>query len=644
MMEYFVLFLLLHTMKKMYDLSNLHSWGRLVFLALFLNAFITVAYGSDSLSIGKASTLAFYKNQWLESSNPISNKLDTNLFGVQQYSPYFFGIQYAGNIGLAGQSLLFNPFRKSGWLSGQDYFDLVNTSQDEILYYNTKKRFTELDYVLGAKGEQALKIKHAQNVNPLWNIGFDLSKINTDGYLKRQATDVTDYDVHTWFHSPKMKYLVFASFLSNQVIVQENAGITSDNLFGKSNQISIELIPVNLSQAGNKLKNKSIQLTQIVNFGKEKQPSDSSKKSFFVPSQRFSHAISLDRASMVYSDNDPGAFYNQFYYNALSTVDSIHVDEMKNEFTWSMLGHSKDSSLANPFICNLLAEHRLVKYTQFDAAYLFHNFSGGMRLEGETKNVIWNAALNWQLLGDNKDEYVGSAEIKYKMDHAGFLGLRGHMQKRNPAFVFKQYFSNHFLWANQLEKVNIQNIHAFYVLPKYHLECTVDYFSVLNYAYLGTDALPQQLNQRINYYAFGFKKDFHWKKIHLNNQVYYQYNDHRTALSLPRFMNLHSFYYESRLFKKVLLAQLGFDLRFFGSWYADAYMPATRQFYRQTEAKIGGYPVFDLFFNFKIKSARLFLKVENVNEGFPFKNYYLLPHNPYPPRLFKFGISWRFFD
>lgn len=604
------------------------------------------AGGNDSLQKPNPTppTSFFYEKQWIDSSSPEIQGIDTSLTGIQRYSPCFFSCQYAGNPGLASQSLVFNPFKKPGWQSGQNNFELSTKRPDEILYYNTRKRFTEISYILGAKGEQLLNLKHSQNINSLWNAGFDVEKINTDGYLFKQATDVTNYDLFTWYHSRNKKYLVFLSFLSNQTSVQENGGIKKDELYDKTNEISMELIPVNLSDAKNKINNKNIHLTQIFNFGKYFSLGDSVKKPIFLPTQRLSHSSSFDRSSYLYLDNNPSAFYNHYYYSPLITKDSIHIDEMKNEIRWALLGRKKDSSFSEIFKMDLFAEHRLIRYSQRDFNSLITNFSSGLQLHGLSNKLSWNAIFIWNFLGYNKGDFTENTDVKYSPNSKNTFGLHLNSQSHSPEYVYNQYYSNNFTWSKLWEKVNIQNLGIFYISRKYNIEIKAEFYSIMNYTYFGADTLPTQFTNQIHFYAIELSKDFKWKALNFNNKVWYQYNDNRNVLTVPRFMDLHSLFWELHLFKKALKAQIGMDLRFFGAWYGDAYMPATRQFYRQNEKKIGKYPLMDVFFNFRIKSANLFLKIENVNAGFPFKNYYLLPHNPYPSRAFKFGIIWRFFD
>lgn len=73
-------------------------------------------------------------------------------------------------------------------------------------------------------------------------------------------------------------------------------------------------------------------------------------------------------------------------------------------------------------------------------------------------------------------------------------------------------------------------------------------------------------------------------------------------------------------------------------------MPSTGRFYIQNEKKIGNYPFFDAFVNFKVKRTRFFAKFTHVNSGWTGDNYFTILHNPMSRRVFIFGLSWSFYD
>jgi hypothetical protein len=98
------------------------------------------------------------------------------------------------------------------------------------------------------------------------------------------------------------------------------------------------------------------------------------------------------------------------------------------------------------------------------------------------------------------------------------------------------------------------------------------------------------------------------------------------------------------LFKKALYAQAGIDLSYYSSWFAQGYNPVTGQFYHQRRQKTGNYLFGDVFLNFKVKSALLFVKYQHFNAGLSGYNYYLSPDVPMQDASFKFGVKWTFYN
>ena len=162
------------------------------------------------------------------------------------------------------------------------------------------------------------------------------------------------------------------------------------------------------------------------------------------------------------------------------------------------------------------------------------------------------------------------------------------------------------------------------------------------YVYFDSTFSPTQFDSTLYIYSAFIQKNFRLKKFHFNNKITWQQAS-KDVIHLPEFITHHSLYYEDKWFKKVMDVQIGFDVTYFSSYYADAYMPALGLYYWQNEKKIGNYPFIDFFFNMKIKHARIFFKTEHVNSGL-MGAYYLAPHNPAPDRSIKVGINWTFYD
>jgi outer membrane receptor protein involved in Fe transport len=98
------------------------------------------------------------------------------------------------------------------------------------------------------------------------------------------------------------------------------------------------------------------------------------------------------------------------------------------------------------------------------------------------------------------------------------------------------------------------------------------------------------------------------------------------------------------LISKVLHTNFGVDVRYSTAYYAEAYSPATAQYYWQNQQKIGNFPIVDLHANLKLKRTRAFFQLQNAATGFLDVQYWAAPNYPLYRRTFRLGIAWSFYD
>lgn len=165
-----------------------------------------------------------------------------------------------------------------------------------------------------------------------------------------------------------------------------------------------------------------------------------------------------------------------------------------------------------------------------------------------------------------------------------------------------------------------------------------------NYVFFDQRALPAVSDKNILVSSLRLEKRFKWKGFNQVNRFLVQKSSNEEVLQLPLFAYGNISYYEKALFQKALTIQVGFDLYYNTSYYADAFMPATGIFYRQDKREVGNYPFVDAFLNWKIKSVRLFIKYTNTLTGLAGYNYFTTYGYPMNDRGLRFGFSWTFYD
>jgi hypothetical protein len=145
-------------------------------------------------------------------------------------------------------------------------------------------------------------------------------------------------------------------------------------------------------------------------------------------------------------------------------------------------------------------------------------------------------------------------------------------------------------------------------------------------------------------YCAGITKDFNVYKFHWTTSEKLQYVADSVPLRLPRLVTENSVFFETYLFHHALFMRLGADFYYNTSYFGYAYMPITDQYYLENSTKLGNYLYVDPFISFRIKTFRMFIKLENSTAGLAPENYYYALHYPMPDRTLRFGIAWDFWN
>ena len=60
--------------------------------------------------------------------------------------------------------------------------------------------------------------------------------------------------------------------------------------------------------------------------------------------------------------------------------------------------------------------------------------------------------------------------------------------------------------------------------------------------------------------------------------------------------------------------------------------------------KIGNFPEVNVYANLFLKHARFFVMMSHINYEMGSRNYFQVPYHPLNERIFRFGVSWNFFN
>lgn len=572
-----------------------------------------------------------------------------------------------GNTGSPSQGLAFRLRPHEGFSMGFQAFDLMMMDPTFIPLLRVKVPFTRLNYTQGAKELMQVGASFTHNVKPNWNIGLDFRRMKSDGFYLNQATGSYNTRLFTWWHSKSSRYHLAAQIVLNRIQNDENAGIVSDSLF-ENTDAGLRIVPVNIGTSGNPARQKiagtHYVAHQQVRLGKKQNlphlvptedPSLADSVRTFVTGLTLNSQTSFNTHRWAFTDpQNPRGFFRDYFYDTTKTYDSTRQRNLSNRFSISNAPVRYDAAQKTlvpvPVLFNV--------YSLVDAIWLdgsqdwkdsYLNTAAGITLNSnifyDTLN-FFNADARYFFSGYNsRDWHLNAAAGRW----LGKINLGGEalIVRRKP--FYNDVFINHnnFRWNNfDFEEIYSRGFSVNLGLksdPGYPV-VSVSWQVLENPVYYDTSGLPVQHAGRVNISSIRLRKRLHLGKWYWDQHWELQNSSDDRAVRIPGMLVWQSFYRQSEAFKGKMALKTGFEGYYYSQFLAQVYNPSTRQFQLQDRVLIGNYPIIDFFTTFRVKTFRLFLRTEHLTQNLFGRRYYASPHQPWPPRTFRFGISWWFFD
>lgn len=577
---------------------------------------------------------------------------------------------YLGNLGSPRLSRIFFDRRDAEPTIFMEPFSSFFVRPDEFNFTNSNVPYTNLTYYkAGSKinGEERFKSYFSVNVNKQLAFGFNIDYLYGRGYYNSQNTSFFNAALFGSYIGDR--YEASLLYSNNNMKMNENGGISDDRYItdpqamasgGKTYES--QNIPTVLSQSANNNKDFYVFLAQRYKLGfqreieKAKNDSTPAKKEF-VPVTSFIHTMKLERTRHRFTSLDKVDNYYQNTYIKPGTSainDSTTAFSIKNTLGIALLeGFNKYAKAG----LTAYASYKLSNYYLMDKdstsvdQYTENEVFVGAELSKRQGNVLhYQATGEVGLLGKAIGQFRanGNMDLNFRLwkDTVSFIA-RASVTNTLPSFYMRHYHSKHFYWDNDnMDKEFRTRLEGEINIDRWQTKLRAGVENIKNYTYFNQQALPQQHGGNIQVLSAIWEQNFHLGIFHLDNEVSWQKSSNMGVLPLPELSLYHNLYLQTKL-AKVLTVQLGADVRYFTKYYAPAYLPAIQQFYLQPESdqvEIGGYPIVNVYANLHLKRTRIFAMMYHVNQGSGKSNYFLAPHYPINPRLFKIGISWNFYD
>lgn len=621
-------------------------------------------------------------------TQPLGNRyrvpVDTlmlNYYSTDLPTSYSTAYGYTGNLGGPGLSkTFFERPEMPQFIFKEPYSHWIKTPAN-FDFYNSRIPITFLSYLSGGSKtnkQEDLRATFSGNVNKQLAFGASMDYVLSRGHYQSLATKDFSWQLFGSYIGEKYELQVLFNTLN--FVNQENGGITDDNeilhpenLAG-GQTLDSKSVNVNLTDAYNRVRGKNYYATQRYKLGFYRtEERDTSKVEIFVPVTSFIHTIEYNDNMRRFVNNDAseGAkYFKNTYLNNNRTNDSTSYWSLKNTFGISLLeGFNKYAKMGLAAYLTyevrrfkLMADTIPIDYISKPEVPSLtgdsYRYSYARNSQYYTDNILWVGAEVSKQQGKVLT-YYAKGQLGLTGPEAGSLDIDGHINTRfpifkdtvqlraygffkntEPAFYYKHYVSNHFVWDNSnFGKIRRFRVGGEFSVPRWGTRLNVGVENIQNYVYFGNDCLPKQESSILQVFSATLQQDFHFGPFNLDNQLVYQKSSKSSVIPLPDFSVYSNLYFLFRI-AKVLHVQLGADFRYYTKYYGEAYEPATLSFHTQNDVKIGGYPLMNAYINMKLKQTRFYVMYSHANQGlFGGKNSFTLPHYPLPPSMLQIGIS-----
>ncbi len=524
----------------------------------------------------------------------------------------------------------------SGFVAPAKYVNYLD--EDEIYFYQVPTPYSDLTYKSGIYKGQMLHSLISVNVNPKLNLSVGYKGISSQGSYQYSIVSAGRFFSTLNYQSKQNRYGLQAYFVTHDISNEENGGITDANNFENGGSVFKDRgrIPVNLDNAKNLLKGQHIYLGQQYKLFKTKDINILNLTKYHrqiydfeqtAPSDLLGDASATsaikDSVNLKRFENFTGVKFNTKGFLIQTGVNYIHQN------------YSLDSVKA---INGQILPKNLIDNNLIFASNLSFNW----------KRIYFKTKLDVGLT-PSLSAYYFQADARVNLPKKILFKAQIKSISKRPDYRFRLYQSayNAYNWYQpDLKNELIQEFSTALSHKKWgKLELKQQLIN--NYHYFGTDSLPKTSASGIGYAALQYAFDYNYHKIGFATDLLLQkVVQGGDILSLPTYVARGSIYFQNRYFHHNLFVQTGLSVKYFEAYYANAYNPVLADFLLQKTQKIGGYPLVDVFFNFKVKRFRFFVNAEHINALFEYKTptYYTAPRYPYRDFNLRLGLRWIFFN
>jgi hypothetical protein len=541
--------------------------------------------------------------------------------GSDNYQSYFFNNFYFDDFSyrFAPSPINVNSsFGKRVSSPSKSVFCLNDTS-----LLDSVKALSNIYLVLGSRKNQALQIENLQRIGKSTFLYMNYNSVASLGFIKNSISRNRSFDFIISHSSRIYNLNAELLFLSNY---DASYGGVTDTVI-PLNYSKRDLLQLNVNLNNDYLRKRFFNVDLKHQFNLYSSLTGEKQVSFSLQNN-------YSRYGFLYAGDGYNEFYQNVFYDSSATNDTCGYNWLANSLGIKTKFNSIQISLD--------AVNENFAFQLQDSVYNFNDWSlkADFIIDGKQSQIKGSYSKN---VGDNFRRNNANAKVeflyRFKNSVFRFIDFQSEYNSANVPFVYQKQLSNHYVW-NFVNNSPIEQLSSIViVVVGCNLFFKASSTSYNNRVYLNDKIIPEVSTTSENLHSIQINYNDTIGKIHFVETAIYNTSNSSSFPVIP-FQSFTRIGYMFSLFKNNLKVEAGVSGIYNDAWYATSYSPALDDFYLQSEKKFGGLTVLNVFADFKIKSATLFIKVERLNIGWFKENSFIRDGYLAPPRTVRFGFNW----
>ena len=515
----------------------------------------------------------------------------------------------------------------------------------DVYYYHVPTPLTEMYFKTAFQQGQSTDVMITANLSPRMNYAIAYRGHRSLGHYQHNLSGVSQLRFSTWYENPNRRYRLRFQMANQKIEQQENGGLDDESLENYSDKITEfedrARLSVKFQNATNFFTGKRYLLEQDYTLV---MTSDSIP----VPALRLGHRIQTDSQRHTFDQQSSVEEFGVLAEGFTSPKDMVHYTSTRHD---------------------LYMLYKKSKLGQIEAygstlQYGYDNVHSTLDRELSESGIAVGAKLRFSLQGSQlnfhfekaaDDNKLGSfAQLTASFPRVLKVRLQGgfRWETYSPRLTLINYDSTYdsFKWQKSMLKINRSTLFSSLDVPKLGL-LSFSLKTIDNYAYFHQDlekgslfVNPEQWNETIFLLKARLDNKLSIGLFSLDTNIQFQQVGDNAPIHIPDLLARSTISYSDEWFRKAAFVQIGATVKYYSSFYADAYSPILSDYVVQDAVKIGGEPLFSAFFNAKIQQTRLYFNAENLGAAWNGNNRLAAPDYPYRDFILRFGIVWNFFQ